>query len=97
MQNKTFITKAQNQEFTQAELVLAVLQFRKKATTSTFEDLGIKSPSAVICKLNKSNNCIKSKLICGKAGKTQAEYRLNTSSKSVNQTTICKNSMMEEM
>lgn len=102
MQNRTFITKAQNREFTQAELVLAVLQFRKKVTTDILMDLGIKSPSGVICKLNQSNYCIESKLTLNKKlalskNKRQAEYTLTTYSQSTSRTSNCTNNMMEEM
>lgn len=102
MTNKSLITKAQNREFTQPELVLAVLQYRKKVTTDILMDLGIKSPSGVICKLNKPDVCINSKLISDQTpgshkGKRQAEYTLITSSQSTSKTSNGKNNMMEEM
>ncbi|BDX03098.1 hypothetical protein MACH16_18460 [Marinomonas pontica] len=102
MTNKKPILKTQNQKYTQAELVLAVLQSRKTVTTDILEDLGIKCPSAVICKLNNSGYRIESELICSNTSglsnkKRQAEYKLITSPEPTSQTSDCTNNATEEM
>ena len=50
-------------KYTQADLVLAVLQSKGATTTDVFKELGIKSPSSVIHRLRESGYCINTKLI----------------------------------
>jgi hypothetical protein len=70
-----------NRRYTQADLVVAVLQQRGSATTDLLEELGIKCPSAVIHTLREQGVPINSKLIWEHTekclfAKKQAEYSL---------------------
>lgn len=67
--------------YTQADLLLAVLQIKGPTTTDVFEYLGIKSPSAVVSRLKKSGFKISTKRrwvrkITDSRFMLQAEYTL---------------------
>ena len=85
---KIMVTQSQNvmlsPQFTQDELVLAVLQHRGATTPDIFANLGIKSPSAVIHRLRKSGYQIDTKLTWKNTTKytrlqPQTEYSLRCS------------------
>jgi len=103
---KIIVTQPQNlkvpPQYTQAELVLAVLQSRGATTTDIFEDLGIKSPSSVIHRLRKSGYLISTKLLWKKTAKyswymIQAEYTLETSPQPASTYLLSVNYTMEGM
>jgi hypothetical protein len=80
--NKKPKAKNQPKKYTQADLVLAVLQTRGPTTTDIFEYMGVKSPSTVIHRLRKSGHNITTKRIWKKTFKyswplLQAEYTLH--------------------
>lgn len=70
------------QRYTQAELVLAVLQIKGPTTTEQLHSLGVKSPSAVIYRLRKLGYRIGTRYVERRSLEDpywvkQAEYKLS--------------------
>ncbi|WP_420554785.1 helix-turn-helix domain-containing protein [Neptuniibacter marinus] len=77
-----WVRSLSSKRYTQAELVLAILQIKGPTTTDQFRSLGVKSPSAVIYRLRKLGYRIGSRYVERRSLEDpnrvkQAEYKLS--------------------